>query len=56
MVFQEKEIKSTFIEIQAKNGRNIVVGSIYRLPNGKEGNFVKEMSELICKTKQQKKN
>ena len=55
MVFQEKEIESTFIKIQAKHGTNIVVGSIYRPPNGKEGNFINEMSELICKTKQQKK-
>ena len=48
------QIESTFIEVLAKNGRKIVVGSIYRPLNSKEGNFVNEITELICKISKEK--
>ena len=54
-VFHEKEIESTFIEIQAKNGKSIVLGSIYGPQNGKEGNFVNEIIKLNHKVKNEKK-
>ena len=55
MAFQEKEIESTFIEIQSKSGKTIVVGSMYRPPNSTEGGFITEIMEVICKTNQEKR-
>ena len=55
MVFKEKEIESTFIEIQSKSGKTIVVGSMYRPPNSNEGSFVTEIMEVICKINQEKR-
>ena len=55
MVFQEKVIESTFIEIQSKSGKTIVVGSMYRPPNSNEGSFVTEIMEVICKINQEKR-
>ena len=49
--FIEKELESTFLEIQAKNGRKIIVGSMYRPPNSKETKFVQEISKIASKAK-----
>ena len=55
MAFQEKVIESTFIEIQSKSGKKIVVGGMYRPPNSIEGGFITEIMEVICKINQEKR-
>ena len=52
--FMETEIESTFIKIKAKNGKQIVVGSMYRPPNSKELKFT-QLSEIINKVKLENK-
>ena len=47
--FKEMELESTFVEIQAKNGRSIVLGSLYRPPNCKEKNLVNDLNEVITR-------
>ena len=44
-VFVEKELETVFIEINAKNGTKIIVGSMYRPPNMPEMAYI----DLTCK-------
>ena len=53
--FVETEIESTFIEIKAKNGKQMVVGSMYRPPNSKENKFTQELTKIINKVKSENK-
>ena len=52
--FKEKELESTFVEIGAKNGQLIVIGSLYR-PNCSEKNLISDIQEIITKTQKEKK-
>ena len=54
-IFLEKETESIFIEVTAKNGMPIVIGSMYRTPNTSSAQFTKHMSEIISRIKQDKK-
>ena len=52
--FKEKELESTFIEIIAKNGQAIVIGSLFRPPNCSNKNFIDDIQEMITKTQKVK--
>ena len=52
--FIEKEFKSTYIEITAKNGKQFIVGSIYRSPNTPEEPFLNHLREILNKIKAKK--
>ena len=53
--FKEKELESTFVEIIAKNGKAIVIGSLYRPPNCSDKNVIDDIQEIITKTHKAKK-
>ena len=55
MWFKEKELESTFVEIRAKNGKWIVLGSLYRPPNTNSKEFISGMQSIISKTQIEKK-
>ena len=48
---QEEVIESIFVEIMTQTGKNIIIGVIYRPPNGKFDVFEKVMSEILSKNK-----
>ena len=50
-VMSEKEAESTFIEMIAKNGKKIVIRSLYGAPNMKEDTFVNYVEKTIKKIK-----
>ena len=53
-IFQEGETESIFIEIVSKSGKNIVIGSMYRLPNTditQFSNNISTITSLVRKTK-----
>ena len=50
-----KVIESTFIEITAKDGKRIVVGSVYRPPNSIPLEFIDKLNLLISKVKNENK-
>ena len=50
----EKEAESTFIEMEAKNGRKFVIGSLYRAPNTREKIFIDYIKETIHKIKSER--
>ena len=54
-VFKEKEFESMFIKIVAKNGKGIVVGSMYRPPNSKENEFTTALIDILHKIKSKRK-
>ena len=54
MSFKERELDLTLIEIQAKNSKQIIVGSLYRPPNTTECSLVDDLNELSHKVKQKK--
>ena len=45
-IFQEGETESIFIEILSKSGKNIVIGSMYRLPNTDITQFSNNISSI----------
>ena len=53
-VFIEKEIESTYIEITAKNGKQFIVGSLYRSPNTPEDPLLNHLREILNKIKTKK--
>ena len=53
-VFIEKEIESTYIEITAKNGKQFIVGSLYRSPNTPEDPILNHLREILNKIKTKK--
>ena len=53
-VFKEKSIELVFIKILAKNGKHIIVGSMFRPPNGNCHEIIDELNEIINKIKSEK--
>ena len=52
--FIEKEVESTYIEITAKNGKQFIVGSLYRSPNTPEEPLCNHLREILNKIKPKK--
>ena len=50
-VFEEGQTKSIFVEILSKNGRKIVLGSLYRPPNTAIEQFHTHLVDIITKAK-----
>ena len=48
-------IESTFIEITAKDGKRIIVGSVYRPPNSPPLEFINKLNPSISKIVNEKK-
>ena len=44
-VFIEKKVEPIFIEVLAKNGKHIVVGSMYHPPNSNDNSLVESITE-----------
>ena len=52
--FIEKEIKSTYIKIAAKNGKQFIVGSLHHSPNTPEEPLLNHVREILNKIKTKK--
>ena len=52
---EQKVIESTYIEINAKDGKRIVVGSLYRPPNSPPVEFITKLNSTISKIKDESK-
>ena len=52
--FCEKELECTYIEITAKDGKQIVLGSLYRSPNTEVKQLFNHLEETIPKVEQEK--
>ena len=50
----EKEIESTYLEIRAKNGKKILMGSLYHSPNVNENKFLRHIRETLPKIQNEK--
>ena len=51
----EKEAESTCVEMTAKCGKKIILGSVYKSPNTKEDKLKAHLTELCIKSKHEKK-
>ena len=54
-IFREKEVESTIIGIVAKDGKKIVVCSMYRPPNTDPTHFITSMNSITSKSVSEKK-
>ena len=52
----EKEIESTYIEVIAKNGKKIVIGSLYRAPNSSTEPFTLHLQNTVDSIHSEKGN
>ena len=52
--FCEKELESTYIEIMAKNGKQIILGSLYRPPNTDVKPLFNHLEDTVSKVNQEK--
>ena len=52
----EKEAESTYVEMTAKGGKHIILGSVYKSPNTCENTFKKHLTDLLNKIKFEKGN
>ena len=46
-IFQEKETESVFVEILSKNGKKIIIGSMYRPPNTDISQFCTNIANIV---------
>ena len=53
-IFQEGETKSVFVEILTKNGKKIIIGSMYRPPNTDISQFSTNIANIIRQAKMAK--
>ena len=51
--FKSEEFESCFIEVPLRNGKTLLVGSLYRPPNTDTDKFI-EYNELLCAIKRRK--
>ena len=54
-IFKEKQVESTIVEIVAKNGKKIIVSSMYRLPNTDATYFLNSVNSITSKALSEKK-
>ena len=47
--FKDKVIETTFIEINSRDGRKIIVGSLYKPPNSSSTEFLAKLNEITSK-------
>ena len=52
----EKEVESTYVEMMAKCGKHIILGSMYKLPNTNDEKLRTHLAEVCSKIKQEKYN
>ena len=50
-VFEEGHTESIFIEVKSRNGKQIIFGSMYKPPNTSNEQFIKNLTEIVHKTK-----
>ena len=50
-IFEECKIESVFIEITAKNGRKLIIGSMYKPPNTDSAHLIKSIENIVTKTR-----
>ena len=50
-VFQEGQTESIFVEILSKNGKKIIIGSMYRPPNNKIEQFSNNIIDIVHKAR-----
>ena len=50
----EKEVESIYAIIRAKNGKKIVIGSLYRAPNTCEEKLIQHIDETVNKLNSEK--
>ena len=55
-IFIEKQVESVFIEILAKNGKHIIVGSMYHPPNTDNDVCTEAIREICFKLSKEKEN
>ena len=53
-IFTEGETESVFIEVLSKNGKKLIVGSMYRPPNTGIEQFSNNLEEIVTKAKRTK--
>ena len=52
----EKEAESTYVEMTAKGGKHIILGSVYKSPNTCENTLKNHLTDLLNKIKFEKGN
>ena len=52
----EKEVESTYVEMTAKCGKRIILGSVYKSPNTNDEKLKTHLTEVCSKIKQEKYN
>ena len=52
----EREVVATYVEMTAKGGKHIILGSVYKSPNTCEKNLKDHLTELFNKIKGEKGN
>ena len=55
-VMVEKEVEATYIEMTSKNGKHIILGSIYKSPNTSEKKLKDHITEVLTILKNEKGN
>ena len=50
-VFEEGHTESIFIEVKSRNGKQIIFGSMYKPSNTNNEQFIKNITEIVHKTK-----
>ena len=50
-VFEEGQTESVFVEIRSKNGKDIILGSMYKPPNVDITQFSINLSRIVNETK-----
>ena len=55
-VYVKKEVESTYIKVTAKNGKKIVIGSLYRAPNSSTEHFTLHLQNTVYSIHSEKGN
>ena len=55
-IMHEKEVEGIYAKIRAKNGKNFVIGSLYRAPNTCKETLIQYMEETVNKLNSEKEN
>lgn len=53
-IFLEKDVESVFVEITAKNGKPIIIGSMYQLPKSESDSFTDLIVNIASRIKKEK--
>ena len=53
-IMVEKEVEATYVEMMAKCGKQIILGSVYKSPNSNDDKLKIHLAEVCSKIKQEK--